>query len=131
VADVTVARGQREDMRTLPAEAPADPTARPFPALPRLLVILWVGSVLATVGFLAFGTLRIGAGNWIGRRMSIHVVWSRYLDFLTGLGAPGPLIYIVAAAAIAALVLSAVALWLALSLRDAPSERVADTPAEM
>jgi hypothetical protein len=131
VADATVARAPREEMRTLPAAEPADPTARRFPVLPRLLMILWVGSVLATVGFLAFGALRIGAGNWIGRRMPIHVIWSRFLDFLNDLGAPGPLIYIVAATAIAALVLSAVALWLALSLRDAPLEPVTDTAAEM
>jgi hypothetical protein len=130
VADVTVARAQREEMRTLPT-APAEPIARSFPALPRWLMILWAGSVLATVGFLAFGTLRIGAGNWIGRRMPVHVIWSRFLDFLTDLGAPGPLIFIVAAAAIVALALSAVALWLALGLRDAPLEPVAETPAEM
>jgi hypothetical protein len=94
-------------------------------------MVLWAGSVLATVGFLAFGTLRIGAGNWIGRRMPVRVIWSRFLEFLTDLGASGPLIFLVAAAAIAALVLSAVALWLALGLRDAPREPVADTPAEM
>jgi hypothetical protein len=131
VADVTVARVQREEMRTLSAEAPAEPVARSFPALPRLLVILWVGSVLATVGFLALGTLRIGAGNWIGRRMPVLLIWSRFLDFLTNLGASGLLIFVVAAAAIAALVLYAVALWLALGLRDAPSEPAADAPAEM
>jgi hypothetical protein len=131
VADITVARAQREETRTLPAEAPAEPVARSFPALPRLLMVLWAGSVLATVGFLAFGTLRIGAGNWIGRRMPVRVIWSRFLEFLTDLGASGPLIFLVAAAAIAALVLSAGALWLALGLRDAPREPVADTPAEM
>jgi hypothetical protein len=131
VADVTVARAQREEMSTLPAEAPAETVAPSFPALPRLLMILWAGSVLAMVIFITSGTMRLGAGNWIGRRMPIHVIWSRFLDFLTDLGAPGPLIYIVAATAIAALVLSAVALWLALSLRDAPLEPVADTAAEM
>ncbi len=131
MADITVARAQREETRTLPAEAPAEPVARSFPALPRLLMVLWAGSVLATVGFLAFGTLRIGAGNWIGRRMPVRVIWSRFLEFLTDLGASGPLIFLVATAAIAALVLSAGALWLALGLRDAPREPVADTPAEM
>jgi hypothetical protein len=131
VANVTVARVQREEMRTLAAEAPAEPVARSFPALPRILKILWAGSVLATVGFLAFGTLRIGAGNWIGRRMPVRLIWSRFLDFLTDLGASGPLIFLVAAAAIAALVMSAIALWLALGLRDAASESAADKSAEM
>ena len=131
MADVTVARTQREESRILPAEAPAEPVARSFLALPRLLMILWAGSVLATAGFLAFGTLRIGAGNWIGRRMPVHLIWSRFVDFLTNLGASGLLIFLVAAAAIAALVLSAIALWLALGLHDAPSETAADTSAEM
>jgi hypothetical protein len=94
-------------------------------------MILWAGSVLVVAGFLAFGTLRIGAGNMIGRRMPVRLIWSRFLDFLTDLGASELLIFLVAAAAIAALVLSAVALWLALGLRDAPSQQAADTSAEM
>jgi hypothetical protein len=131
VADITVARAQREETRTLPAEAPAEPVARSFPALPRLLMVLWAGSVLATVGFLSIGTLRIGAGNWIGRRMPVRVIWSRFLDFLTDLGASGPLVFLVAAAAVATLVIATVALWLALGLRDAPSESAEETSAEM
>src|SRR5919107_3000915 len=81
VADVTVARAQREEMLTLPAEAPAERVARPFPALPRSLMILWAGLVLATGGFLVIGRLRIGAGNWIGRRMPAREIWSRFVAF--------------------------------------------------
>jgi hypothetical protein len=129
VADVTVARAQREEMHTLTAETSAEVDVQSFQALPRLLVVLWVGSVLATVAFLAMGTLRVGAGNWIGRQMLVRVIWSRFLEFLTDLGASGPLIFLVTAVAIAALVLSAVGLWLALGLRDAPPDPVADTTA--
>lgn len=131
MADLTVARAQREETRTLSTEAPTEPVARWFPPLPRLLMVLWAGSVLATVGFLVFGTLRIGAGNWIGRRMPIRLIWSRFLSFLTDLGASGPLIFFVAAAAVATLVIAAFALWLALGLHDASSEAAADTSAEM
>ena len=131
MADVSIARAQREEMRRLSTEAPAELVARSFPALPRSLVILWAGSVVAAAGFLATGTLRIGAGNWIGRRMPVHVIWSRFLEFLSDLGASGPLIFLVAATAIAALVLSAVTLWLALGLRDVPPEPVVDTSAEV
>jgi hypothetical protein len=130
VADVTVARAQREEMLTLPAEAPAKEGDRPFPALPRSLVILWAGLVLATGGFLVTGRLRIGAGRSIGRRMPAHEVWSRYLGFLTDHGASATLILIVTAAAIAALIIAALALWLALALRDDPPESVADPSAE-
>ena len=131
MADVTVARAQREEMLRLPAEAPVDEVARPFPALPRSLIILWAGLVVATGGFLVTGRLRIGAGNWIGRRMPAREIWSRFLDFLTDHGASGPLILIVTAAAIVALVIAALAFWLALALRDAPPESAADTSAEM
>lgn len=131
MADVTVDRAQREEMLTLPAETPANEVARPFPALPRSLMILWAGLVLATGGFLVTGRLRIGAGNWIGRRMPAREVWSRYLDFLTDHGASGSLIPIVTAAAILALVIAALAFWLALALRDAPPDSAADISAEM
>jgi hypothetical protein len=131
VADITVARAQREEMLRLPAEAPADEVARPFPALPRSLIILWAGLFVATGGFLVTGRLRIGAGNWIGRRMPAREIWSRFLEFLTDHGASGPLILIVTAAAIVALVIAALAFWLALALRDAPPESAADISAEM
>jgi hypothetical protein len=131
VADVTVARAQREEMLTLPAESPAEEVTRPFPALPRSLMILWAGLVVATAGFLVTGRLRIGAGNWIGRRMPAREIWSRFLDFLTDHGASGPLILVVTAAAIAALVIAALAFWLALALRDSPPESATDIPAEM
>ena len=131
MADVSIARAQREEMLPLAAERPAQAAARSFPVLPRSLMVLWAGMVLVTGGFLLTGTIRIGAGNWIGRRMPVRVIWSRFLDFLTDRGAAGPLIFLVAAAAIATLVIAAVALWLALGLHDAPSESAADTSAEM
>ncbi len=131
MAEVTVARAQREEMLTLPAEAPAQAAARSFPALPRSLMILWAGLVLVTAGFLVIVRLRIGAGNWIGRRMPAREIWSRFIDFLTDHGASGPLVLFVTAAAIVALLIAAIALWLALALRDAPPESAADTAAEM
>jgi len=131
VADVTVARAKREELLRLPAEAPPERGARPFPALPRSLMILWAGLVLVTGGFLVAGRLRIGAGHLIGRRLPPREVWSRFLGFLTEHGASGSLILIVTAAAIVALVIAALALWLALALRDAPPESASDISAEM
>ena len=126
MADVTVARAQREEMLPLAAERPAKAAARSFPVLPRSLMILWAGMVLVTGGFLLTGTMRIGAGNWIGRRMPVHEIWSRFLGFLTDLGASGPLILLVTAAAIVSLLVAALAFWLALALRDTPPESAAD-----
>ena len=131
MADVTVARTQREEMLTLSAEAPAQTAAQSFPVLPRSLLILWTGLVLVTAGFLVTGRLRIGAGNWIGRRMPVREIWSRFLDFLTDRGASEPLVLLITAAAIVSLLVAALALWLALALRDVPPESASDTPAEM
>ncbi len=131
MADATVARARREEMLTLPVDGPAKGVARRLPALPRSLMILWAALVLATGGFLVIGTLRIGAGNWIGRRMPVREIWSRFLGFLTGLGASGSLVLLVIAAAVVALVVAAVAFWLALALQDAPPESPTDTSAEM
>ena len=131
MADVSVARAQREEMLPLAAERPAKAAARSFPVLPRSLMILWAGMVLVTGGFLLTGTIRIGAGNWIGRRMPVPEIWSRFLSFLTDLGASGPLILLVTAAAIMSLLVAALAFWLALALRDTPPESAAETSAEM
>ena len=130
MADVSVARAQREEMVPLAAERPAKAAARSFPVLPCSLMILWAGMVLVTGGFLLTGTIRIGAGNWIGRRMPVHEIWSRFLS-LTDLGASGPLILLVTAAAIMSLLVAALAFWLALALRDTPPESAAETSAEM
>ena len=131
MAEVTVDRAQREEMLTRTAEAPADAIARPLPSLPRSLKILWAGLVLVTVGFLLAGRLRIGAGNGIGRRMPAREIWSGFVEFMTDHGASGPLILLVTAAALGALLIAALALWLALALRDAPSAAEADPSAEM
>jgi hypothetical protein len=131
VADVTVARAGREELLTLPKEVPAETVRRSLPALPRSLMILWAGLVLATAGFLVFGRLRIGAGNLIGRRMPAREIWSRFVGFLTDHGASAPLVLLVTAAAVVALVIAAFSLWLVLGLQDAPPESVADPTAEM
>ena len=131
MADVTAARAQREELLPAAAEVPTRTSTRLLPALPRSLVVLWAGLILAIAGFLMTGRLRIGAGNWIGRRMPAREIWSRFLSFLADHGASGPLIFIVTATAIIALLVAALALWLALSLRDAPPEVVVDTSAEM
>ena len=131
MADVTVARAGREELLTLPKEMPAETVRQSLPALHRSLMILWAGLVLATAGFLVFGRLRIGAGNLIGRRMPAREIWSRFVGFLTDHGAYEPVVLLVTAAALVALVIAALSFWLALGLRDARPESAADPTAEM
>jgi hypothetical protein len=58
--------------------------------------------------------------------MSLGQVWSRFLDYLAGLGASPALIVVVAAALGFTLIGAAYALWLAFSLHDAPADRTSD-----
>jgi hypothetical protein len=131
VAEVTVSRAQRDDMLERPSEAPKEGVALSFPLLSRPLVLLWTGLVLGTVAFLALGSLRIGAGNRIGRRMPASEIWSNFLAYLAEQGASAALINAVVAAAAIALIAAGIALWLAFGLRDACPQPPHDESAGM
>ena len=117
-----VAPRQRHDE---PADvASAAPAARSLARLVRFADLRRIVLAAAVVGltvFLLSGAVRVGAGNWFGRRMSVRQIWTRFLDYLTELGASPVVVAAVAGAAIVALVAAACALWLALSLEDASS----------
>ena len=131
MAEVTAAGARRDDVLERPAEAPREGTASPFPTLSRPLVALWIALVLGTIAFLAFGSLQIGAGNRIGRRMPVREVWSNFLAFLVEQGASAALVGAVVAAAAIALIAAGIALWLAFGLRDADSQLPNDESAGM
>jgi hypothetical protein len=96
--------------------------ARSVLALPRALTLLWAGIVIAIAGFIALGSVRIGAGNWIGLRLPVREIWSRFIDYLVGEGASPAMVLVVTAAAAFALVGAACVLWLSFSVKDAPIE---------
>ena len=118
MAEVTVARAQRDDVLERPPEAVTKSLIWSIPALSRSLVVLWIALILGTVAFLTLGSLRIGAGNRIGRRVSVHEIWSSFLAYLAEQGAPQPLVVAVVVAAGIAMIAAGVALWLAFGLRD-------------
>ena len=90
MADVTVARAQREELLTLPTEVPAETVRRSLPALPRSLMILWAGLVLATAGLPGIRKAEDRRWNLMGRRMPAREIWSRFVGFLTDHGASEP-----------------------------------------
>ena len=118
MADITVAGAQRDDVLTRRAEASREGVVWSFPFLSRALVLLWLGLVLGTAAFLTLGSLRIGAGARIGRRMPVREIWSRFLAYLADQGWSAALVVAVSAAAAVALICAAIALWLAFGLRD-------------
>jgi hypothetical protein len=125
VADATVPRPRQDDALSLPEELQK---AR-VPLLSRLplrLAMLWLGLVLLLAAFLAFGSVRIGAGNWIGRRMPVSQIWAHFLQFLADQGFADWTIVLVAITAIFALVGSAYLLWLAFALPNANHAQPSD-----
>jgi hypothetical protein len=104
----------------LTAEPGETAAVRGVPMLSRPLIVLWAGLVAAFVFFLFFGTLRVGAGNWIGRRVSIRTIWSRFLEFLGDQGATSAQVLVLVAALVVAIVGAACLVWLAFALKNAP-----------
>jgi hypothetical protein len=102
-----------------------------FPRISRPLVFLWAVLVLGAAAFLIFGSLRIGAGSRIGRRMPVREIWSRFLGYLADHGASSALLIAVSGAAVVALIAAAIALWLAFALEDKHPDPPADESAGM
>ena len=131
MADVSVARPQRDDALSRPVDASRVAVTRSFPVLSRPFAMLCTALVLTTAAFLVLGSLRIGAGNRIGRRMPVREIWSRFLEYLADHGASSALVIAVTAAAAIALIAAAIGLWLAFGLRDTYPDPPADESAGM
>jgi hypothetical protein len=113
---------RHEDPLALGGEpaAVAEPRHRASLAWP--LVALWAAMIAGFIAFLVFGSVRIGAGYWIGRRMPIREIWTRFLAYLGDQGASPAIVAAVAATVAVTAVGVGWALWLALGLTDAPAE---------
>ncbi len=118
MAEATAPGTRSDDAIVLPMETTVGVTAPALLAHKRVRFIIWAGFALFIVGFLSLGTVRVGAGNWIGRRMSIVRIWQHFVDFLADKGAAAPLIAGVAVVALFAVLGAIYLLWLAFGLRD-------------
>ena len=119
MADATVTQGRREEPLPLSKEPAAVAAPRMRTLATRPLALLWSGIVIAIVLFLAFGTVRIGAGNWIGLRMPVRRIWGQFTRYLTEQGASAAMVAGVTAVAAVSLLGAAVVLWLAFAVEDA------------
>jgi hypothetical protein len=125
VVDAAAPRAVRDDSK-LPAEPTAISVVRSLPATHRLYLVLWLLIVGGMAVFLVAGTIRVGAGGWIGRRLPVRVIWSDFLGWLADQGASPLLVVAITAAAALSLALAAGTLWLAFTLRDATAEDAAE-----
>jgi hypothetical protein len=126
VTEATVERARSETTRPPANDAAPDAAQSAISALPSWRAALWLGIALVTVAFIAFGSIEIGAGAWIGRRLPVREIWSRFNRFLLDQDASPAVIVAVSAAAALALVAAGYALWLALTLED----RTPDAPGD-
>jgi hypothetical protein len=122
VVEATAPAPRQEQARMLTAEPGETAAVRGVPMPSRPLIVLWAGLVAAFVFFLVFGTLRVGAGNWIGRRMSIRTIWSRFIEYLGDQGATPAHVLVLVAALVVAIVGAVCLLWLAFALMNAPPD---------
>lgn len=97
------------------ASAAAPPTRARF----FITTAIWAGFVVAAIWLLGRHAIVVGAGNWIDRQFNGPHLWSRFVAYLGGLGVSPLAVGAISAAAVAALILSGWAMWLALNLRDA------------
>lgn len=110
---ITDARGQ---------SAPAEPTrsAARVEREPRqrAAFALWLLMVGGFIGFVAAGTVTLGAGSRQGDEARVVDVWRRFFAALPDVGNATLLVIVVAGAIAAVLALSALGLWLALTASD-------------
>jgi hypothetical protein len=129
VANATVPRPRSQDSLPLAGEPRVPGVASRRLPLPLGLMALWAAIVLAIALFLLIGTVRVGAGNWLGRQLSVAEIWSRFLGYLANQGASPLIVAAVVAVTGLSLLTAAVLLWLAIGLRDQPPDAPPDSSA--
>ena len=111
-------RVRSEAPRSPAKESAIDAVKPAVPALPRRRAVLWLAIVTVIAAFIALGSIYVGAGKWIGRRLPVREIWARFVRFLVDQGASSGIVLIVTAAVWVALIGAGYALWLALGLED-------------
>jgi hypothetical protein len=84
-------------------------------------VIGWLVFSVGVIAFIFAGTVRVGAGHWLGQRLRVRVIWSRFMDFLADHGANTVAVGLVALMAVLTLLGSLALLWWVLGLRNGDS----------
>lgn len=91
----------------------------------RLSLPLAIGWLLFSAGmawFILAGNVRVGAGHWLGQRLRVRVIWSRFLDFLADHGANSLMVSLVVLTAMLTLLGSLALLWWVLGQRNVEPE---------
>ena len=81
-------------------------------------IVAWSLFSAGLVWFIYAGSVRVGAGHWLGQRLRVRVIWNRFLDFLADHGANTVTVTMVVLMALLTLLGSLVLLWWVLGLRN-------------
>ena len=114
--EATTARATEDSRVSPPASLRAEHSLRGL----RRPLTLTAGWLLFTIGlawFIYAGSVRVGAGHWLGQRLRVRVIWSRFLNFLPDHGANALMVGLVAFMAVVTLLGSLTLLWWVLGLR--------------
>lgn len=128
MADATVSRPRHEESLSAPVDRDDGIVAGAPPRRTRPLLILWTALVVLLGAFLLIGSVRIGAGNWIGRRMSVPEIWSRFLDYLADQGASPAIVALVVITAAITVIGGAGLVLVAFGVRDVDAHQGRDNP---
>jgi len=85
-------------------------------------VLAWVVFTVGLAWFLYAGTVRVGAGHWLGQRLRVQVIWSRFLAFLADHGANSTMVGLVVLTAALTLLGSLGLLWWVMGQRIGDAE---------
>ncbi len=89
---------------------------------PLTLVAGWLVLAIGLSWFVFAGSVRVGAGHWLGQRLRARVIWSRFLDFLADHGFSPPFVGLVGLMAVVTLVGGLALVWWVLGLREGEPE---------
>lgn len=82
----------------------------------------WIAFTGGLVWFIYAGSVRVGAGHWLGQRLRVQVIWNRFLGFLADHGANAFMVGLVVLMAVLTLLGCLVLLWWVLGQRNCDTE---------
>ena len=90
----------------------------PVPGRALALSAGWLVFSVGLAWFIYAGSVRVGAGHWLGQRLRVRVIWTRFLAFLADQGANSLMVGLVVIMALVTLLGSLAVLWWVLGQRD-------------
>lgn len=119
--EATAAQTTEETIASQPAAVRRGRLARVL-GRPITLAVGWLAFVIGLGWFIAAGSVHVGAGHWLGQRLRVRVIWSRFVDYLGDHGATSLTVGLVLLTTLLTLLGSLVLLWWVIGRDNGDSE---------